>query len=153
VTFSKTRRRIAAGLGLIAISTVLTACDKPQPKVTVQSGSKSKIVAAQPACVMTKQCGTDQARIVHLAATPGTQMLVDVPKELADASWAVAAFTQDQTGKNTPLDIPGTGTPIKGKHALRLGVPQATGMYWLQVSSLAPTKQLTTWIVAVDLRV
>ena len=76
-----------------------------------------------------------------------------MPKDLSDASWAVAAYTQDQAGKNTPLDVPGTGAPIKGKHAVRLAVPQATGGYLLQVSALAPTKQLTTWIIAVDLRV
>jgi hypothetical protein len=152
VTVSKTRRRIAAGLGLVATATVLAACDRPQPKVTVQSGSRSKIVSAQSLCVVAKQCAVDTSKIVHLTAAPGSQILVDVPKDLSDASWAVAAYTQDQSGKNTPLDVPGTGSPIKGKHAVRLAVPQATGGYLLQVSALAPTKQLTTWIIAVDLK-
>jgi hypothetical protein len=138
---------------LIASTTVLVGCDKPQAQVTVQSGSKSKIVSAQPICLLAKQCNPDVAKVVRLTAAPGGQVLVDVPKELSDASWAVAAYTQDQAGKNTPLDIPGTGTPIKGRHTVRLAVPQTTGGYWLQVSALAPTNQLTTWIVRVDISV
>jgi hypothetical protein len=153
VTSSKTTRRIASGIGLLAVTAMLTGCDKPQSKVTVQSGGTSKIVSAQPLCVVAKACAEDVAKVVHLSAAAGSQILIDVPKDLSNASWGVAAFTRDQTGKNTPLDIPGTGTPIKGKHTVRLGVPQATGQYWLQVSALLPTKQLTTWIVAVDLTV
>jgi hypothetical protein len=153
VTSSKTTRRIASGIGLLAVTAMLTGCNKPQPKVTVQSGGTSKIVSAQPLCVLANACSADASKVVHLSAATGSQILIDVPKDLSNASWAVTAFTQDQAGKNSPVGIPGTGVPIKGKHTVRLAVPNGTGQYWVQVNALVPTKQLTTWIVSVDITV
>jgi hypothetical protein len=146
-------RALAAGLGLAATASVLAGCSEPQPSITVLSDNRSKIVQAQPACTVLGSCQPVQSRVPQVPATGGSQILLDVPKELADAGWIVAAFTSD--GKtNTALSTPGAASqPIKGRHTVRLRVPAATeGSYYLQVTSLRPTNQLTTWLVGVQLR-
>lgn len=146
-------RVLAAGVGLAATTAVLTGCSQPQPSITVLSDNRSKIVRAQPACTVLGSCQPVQSRVPQVAAAGGSQILLDVPKELADAGWIVAAFTSD--GKsNTALSTPGAASqPIQGRHTVRLRVPAATtGSYYLQVTSLRPTNQLTTWLLGVQLR-
>ncbi|MEO7260301.1 MAG: DUF2771 family protein [Jatrophihabitantaceae bacterium] len=148
-------RVLAAGLGLAATAatTVLAGCSKPQPSITVLSDNRSEIVRAQPACTVLGSCQPVQSRVPQVRATAGSQIMLDVPKELADAGWIVAAFTSD--GKtNTALTTPGAASqPIQGQHSVRLRVPSATaGSYYLQVTSLRPSNQLTTWLLGVQLR-
>lgn len=144
------RRRlktVAAVAGLMAVPALLTACDKPQPTVTVFNGSTAKAVSAQPACLLLSTCSAKQGRVVSLSAQPGSTILIDVPKKLADAGWIASAFTQDSTGKNTA--VTGAGTSTTTDLTARLQVPQGTGGYFVQVSALKPSNQLTTWIVRV----
>lgn len=146
-------RVLAAGLGLAATAALLTGCTKPQPGITVLSDNRSRVVRAQPACTVLGSCQPVQNRVPQVAATGGSQILLDVPKELADGGWIVAAFTSD--GKtNTALTTPGAASPpIKGRHTVRLQVPPATaGSYYLQVTALRPTSRLTTWLLGVQLR-
>jgi hypothetical protein len=146
----RTRRRlptVAAVTGLLAISALLSACDKPQPTVTVYSGSTAKAVSAQPPCLLLGTCSPNQGRVTGLSVEPGSTVLIDVPKQLADAGWIASAFTQDSTGKNTP--VAGAGTTTTTKLTARLQVPQGSGGYFVQISSLKPSDQLTTWIVRV----
>ncbi|MDQ1722292.1 MAG: hypothetical protein QOI26_2026 [Pseudonocardiales bacterium] len=146
-------RVLAAGLGLTATVSVLAGCAKPQPSITVLSDNRSQIVRAQPACMVLGSCQPVQSRVPQVAATGGSQILVDVPRELADGGWIVAAFTSD--GKtNTALTTPGAASPpIRGRHSVRLQVPAATeGGYYLQITALRPSNQLTTWLLGVQLR-
>lgn len=146
-------RALATGLGLAVTATLLTGCTKPQPGITVLSDNRSRVVRAQPACTVLGSCQPVQGRVPQVAATGGSQILLDVPKELADGGWIVAAFTSD--GKtNAALTTPGAGSsPIKGRHTVRLQVPAATaGSYYLQVTALRPTNRLTTWLLGVQLR-
>jgi hypothetical protein len=98
-------------------------------------------------------CDAVGSKIRTVKAVGGSKIMVDVPKELADAGWIVAAFTSDAAGKNTPVPTPGaSSSPVHGEHSVRLVVPQVTsGGYFLQISSLRPSRQLTTWIVTVQL--
>ena len=144
---------MAAGLGLAATVSVLAGCTKPQPGITVLSDNRARIVKAQPACTVLGSCQPVQSRVLQVPATGGSQILLDVPKELADGGWIVAAFTSD--GKtNTALTTPGAASPpIQGRHSVRLQVPAVTeGSYYLQVTALRPTNQLTTWLLGVQLR-
>ena len=146
-------RVLAAGLPLAATAALLTGCSKPQPGITVLSDNRSKVVRAQPACTVLGSCQPVQSRVPQVPATGGSSILLDVPKELADSGWIVAAFTSD--GKtNTALTTPGAASPpIKGRHTVRLQVPAATeGSYYLQVTALRPTSRLTTWLLGVQLR-
>lgn len=150
-------RAVAAGLGLITLASVLTGCSKPQPTITVLSADRARTVPAQPACVVLGSCQPVQSRVPQVKAFGGSQILLDVPKALADRGWIVAAFTSD--GKtNTALSTPGAASsPIQGRHSVRLQVPPATsGSYYLQVTALAkkgqqPDNQLTTWLLGVQL--
>lgn len=146
-------RTVAAGAGLLAAAALLTGCTKPQPGITLLSGSKSTIVSAQPLCFQLGQCAIKANRVGQITAAANSQILVDVPGSLAGKGWIVAAFTTDSTGKNTAVATPGANSaPIHGEHTVRLQVPQATsGGYYLQVSALQPTRQLTTWLVGVQL--
>lgn len=143
-------RALAAGLGVAAAATLLTGCTRPQPSITVLSDNRARSVPAQPACTVLGKCQPIAGRVTEVRATGGSQILVDVPKALADSGWIVAAFTSD--GKtNTPLD--GAGSPtIHGRHSVRLRVPQvSSGSYYLQVTALRPNNQLTTWLLGVQL--
>lgn len=146
------RRPVAAGLGVLAAAVLLSACDKPQPTITTFTGSKSQAVSAQPACTVLGSCQPESSKVGQVKAAGGSQILIDVPKDLADGGWIVAAFTSDGT-KNTALTTPGASSaPIRGDHTVRLQVPEATtGSYYLQVTALKPSNQLTTWLVGVQL--
>jgi hypothetical protein len=131
---------------------LLAGCSKPQPTITVLSDNRSRTVPAQPACTVLGSCQPVQSRVVQVKAAGGSQILLDVPKKLADGGWIVAAFTSD--GKtNTALTTPGaSSSPIQGRHTVRLQVPPATsGSYYLQVTALRPSNELTTWLLGVQL--
>lgn len=141
-------------IGLVTATVLLTACDKPQPTITVFGNNHATTVPAQPTCTIltSDNCALDAGRQRTVRARSGSQLLLDVPPELADRGYIVAAYTTD--GKtNTPLSTPGASTgPLTGKLAVRLAVPsQARGSYYLQVSALPPSRQLTTWLVLVQL--
>jgi hypothetical protein len=143
-------------MGLVLSAGLLSACSKPQPTISLLSGSTSTIVRAQPFCVLFKSpCAADLGRVAQVRASAGSRILVDVPAEVAHTGWVAAAFTTDAAGQNTP--IPGAGSaPLSGTHSVRLTVPTPagdtrTGSYQLQVSSLKPNNQRTTWLVTVAL--
>jgi hypothetical protein len=145
-------RPVAAGVGLLGSAVLLTGCDKPQPSITVFSDNRSGTVAAQPACTVLGSCQPIADRVAQIQATGGSQILLDVPKQLSDGGWIVAAYTSDGS-KNTALTTPGASSPpIQSRHSVRLQVPSATsGSYYLQVTALKPSNQLTTWLVGVRL--
>jgi len=144
-------RATTGALGLVTVGALVTSCDKPQPTVTMFNGSKARIVSAQPACLLTGKCGGDNRKVVVVAAAAGSRILIDVPRELARAGWIVAAFTTDASGKNTAIEGAGS-TSVRGDHTVRVQVPQASsGGYFLQVSALRPSNQLTTWVARVQL--
>ena len=146
-------RSVAAGLGVLAAATLLTACDKPQPTITVLHGDGSDQVKAQPACAVVGTCSYTQSRVRRISAAAGSQILLDVPKNLADGGWVVAAYTANADGsKNTALAPPASSGPISDKHTVTLQVPAATtGSYFIQVTALKPSNQLTTWLIGVTL--
>jgi hypothetical protein len=153
----KRRKRatgLLTGLSVLSLAALLSACDKPQPTVTVFNGSDSAIVKAQPVCTVQKTdtCDPDPGKVVDVTADAGSTLLVDVPKKLADAGWFVSAFTSD--GKtNTPINTPGVGSAnVLRDHTVRLQVPQqTTGSYYLQVVSMRPSRELTNWLITVHL--
>jgi hypothetical protein len=143
-------RCLAGTLGLIATGVLLTACNKPQPSITVFSGSTAKAVSAQAPCVLDKSCTDDPHKVVDLTVRPGSTLLVDVSRDLANAGWIATAYTQDSSGAATSIPGAGTAKPTQNLSA-RLRVPQADGAYLVRVTSVRPTNQLTTWLVRVTL--
>jgi hypothetical protein len=150
VTVSKTYRRIAAGLGVLSIGTLVAACDKPQPKVTVFNGSGSKIISAQPGCVTQATCSPDVSKIPTVFAHSGSTLLIDVPKEVADKSWLVQALNPDSSGKVTAIEGAGTIAPTKD-HAVRVLVPTQAGVrYILRVTPTIPKPGTRVWMTWVE---
>ncbi|MDQ1736495.1 MAG: hypothetical protein QOH56_2746 [Pseudonocardiales bacterium] len=145
-----TARGLAATLGLIAAGVLLTACSKPQPSITVFSGSTAKAVSAQAPCVLDKSCTDDPHKVVDITVRPGSTLLLDVSRDLANAGWIATAYTQDSSGASTSIPGAGTAKPVQNLSA-RLQVPQADGAYLVRVTSVRPTNQLTTWLVRVTL--
>jgi hypothetical protein len=155
LTIASRTRAVAMAAALLSATSLLTACDKPLPTITVFSGKTAKTVSAQPKCTVapTQQCSVDQAKVSELTARGGGQILIDVPEKLADAGWFAAAFSTDSSGKNTP--ITGAGSqPVTGKHTIALNVPFISGSgggYLLQIDPIKPNQLLTTWLMAIKL--
>jgi hypothetical protein len=143
-------RAAVAVLALLITAALLSACTKPLADLTVFSGTTAKKVTAQPKCVTRSACGLDTGKITELSAKGGSQILVDVPKKLADAGWVVTAFSTDSAGKNSPIAGAGSAQ-VRGDHSIRLNVPLSTGGYYLQVYPVKPSNVLTTWLVSVKI--
>jgi hypothetical protein len=146
----------AAGwaLGLL-VPAVLAGCGTPgQPTITVHSNGRSTTVPAQPACTMLKQggCPPQAGEQRTIKAAGGSQIEVDVPAALAKAGWIATAYTSNGT-TNTPLQSPaGVSTGlITGQRTARLNVPKSDlGSYYLQITALRPSRQLTNWLCLVE---
>ncbi len=133
---------------MLVAASVLTACDKPLPKVTVQSGSKSALVSAQPSCVTQGTCGLDEKQAKRFTAVAGSTILVDVPLEVANKGWLVKALVADSTGKIVALD--GGGSVSTNDHSVRLQVPAKAELdYLLQVVPVVPKSNSRTWVISV----
>jgi hypothetical protein len=145
-------RLAAAALGVAAIATVLTACDKPIPSITVLSGRTTIRVDAAKYCYdgNTKTCRTSSAS-GSIKATSGSSIVVDVPRQVATEHWAVAAFVKDSTGKITTIDAASSAL-VNNTHSVRLQVPAASqGSYQLSVQSFTGTTATGEWDVEVNL--
>jgi hypothetical protein len=148
-----TRLRVAAAvLGAGAIATVLSACDKPTPNITVFTGRTTIQVSPAKYCYdgNANTCRTTSAA-GSITATSGSTIVVDVPREVADNHWAVAAFVKDSTGKITTIDSSSSAVVSK-THSVRLLVPQASsGSYQLSVQSFTGAAATGEWDVEVTL--
>lgn len=108
------RRRLARSLSVAVALVALTACEKPTPNVTVYSGGTSlndraysfcfegQDPAAEPSAEGACRYDTDRQPEV-LTVRPGDEVLVDVDKDLADASWFAALRVEGQPAERTAL--------------------------------------------------
>lgn len=145
-------RLAAAALGVAAIATVLTACDKPTPRVTFLSGSTTVVVRPQTYCFDVQHCRVDTSSPVSsIKARPGTSMLVDVPRQVAAETWSVVAATEGTDQKFTQLQVDGASSgSISNEHSTRVVVPYASGSYYLIVRQESGGKDTATWIAKVS---
>lgn len=147
----RSRRFLAALVGVLAAATVLTACNKPIPQITIQSGSSSVLVGAQTYCFTTdvKTCHfAATAALPTLEAKAGDTILVDVPKNIAESSWQVSSATQQDDGTFENLTTDGSSSPvIHNNHSTRLVVPFAAGSYFLIIR-----EQTSSWVARVTIK-
>lgn len=142
---------VALVAGLVA--GLLTACHKPLPTITVSGDGRSVVVAAAryqfpggPLRQPVKDVG--QAPTIRVRA--GSQLLVDVPRAVADNAWVVAAFTLDAASKSHPLAGAGSATAIRGRHTTHLStLTVGVGSYYLQIAEIRGAAQAGGWIVRV----
>jgi len=134
----------AAAVALLAI-TSLTACDKPLPKVTVLSGSRTVVLGPQTYCFDASHCHFPKTKVSVVHATAGTTLLVDVPREIADHPWQVSSGTlSGNTLKTFVGDNYSTGT-ISDTHSARVDVPFGVGTYTLVIRT-----STDAWVAAVS---
>jgi hypothetical protein len=101
-------RLLAGAVGVAAVVSVLSACDRPLPQISVLSGSTIVRVSPQTYYFDNPQkARVTSGTVSTISASGGRSLLVDVPKEVADQNWSVTAITLDAAGKQTDLD--GTG--------------------------------------------
>src|SRR5206468_12592188 len=90
--------RTLAILGVLVLAALgLAACQKPDPKLTVQTGGFSTTIAPSTYCFATGRCR--QSSTVDLpvvtADQPDSKVLIDVPRAVANTGWSVQALTLD----------------------------------------------------------
>ena len=108
------RRRLARSLSVAGALLALAACEQTTPNVTVYSGGTSlndraysfcfegQDPAAEPAAEGACRYDTDRQPEV-LTVRPGDEVLVDVDKDLADASWFAALRVEGEPAQRTAL--------------------------------------------------
>lgn len=147
----RTNRLAAAVLGGAALVATLTACDKPTPKVTFQSGSTSTQAQPQTYCFDLAHCRISTSNsVADLKASAGSTILVDVPRNVATNSWSVTAATVGSDNKYAQLQVDGTSSStISDHHSTRVAVPFGTGQYVLIVKETRSGKDTATWVARI----
>ncbi len=99
------RSRTIAGLTAGLCALFLTGCEKPTPFVTLVSGTTSVHTGATIFCFdgqtpAAQDCRTDAQRPTVLKVKVGSQVGVDVAKDVADNGWVVVLPGNDQDPAN-----------------------------------------------------
>ena len=144
------RRAITVAVGIAVLTGLLTACERPVPELTVLANRVVTRVNPATYCFDSHSCRTGSASAKTVSATPGSTLLIDVPREVADGQWVVAAYTEDSGGKKTVIDGAGS-TLLHDRHSVRLAVPSSTGAYALSIQSFDGTTPTGLWNVVVEL--
>ena len=132
---------------------LFAACQKPLPTITVSGDGRSVVVGAAryqfPGGPL-RQPVKDVAQAPTIRVRAGSQLLVDVPRAVADNAWVVAAFTLDSASRSHPLAGAGSATAIRGRHTTHLSTATVgVGSYFLQIAEIRGTSQAGGWIVHV----
>jgi hypothetical protein len=146
-----TARRVLGAAATIAAGTVLTACQKPVPDVTVLSGSETTVVHPQSYCFDAKHCRFPKSEVGGVSAQAGSTLLVDVPRAVAYAFWSVTSATQ--LGDGTFQTIKGqaySSGAVHNSHSTRVAVPYGVGTYYLVVTQLS-TSGNGSWVAEVTI--
>jgi hypothetical protein len=106
--------RALAVAGALAGTALLAGCDKPVPKITVQSGSFSTTITASSYCFDPKHCRAQRLELPAVSARPDDTVLIDVPRALAGRGWSATAISL-----NT-LKAIGGATVVEDRHSTRV---------------------------------
>jgi len=143
------RTRAGALLATGLCAATLTACNKPEDKISILSGKTVSVVS--PFTGDAKQlCNAGSTAIKDITAVGGSSVLIDVPKKVANAGWFVSAFIVNSSCQAQA--VAQSATQGTKSHALRVSIPQANeGSFFLQVVPLTGSDSKTTWLVRVNL--
>lgn len=116
----------------LAAGLLLTGCDKPVPKITVQRGGFSTTITPTTYCFDPQHCrASSTVDLPVVNARADDLVLVDVPATLADRGWALSALTLD--GKKS---LGGSGS-IEHRHSYRVAASSnGGGPFIVQVNQL-----------------
>src|SRR4249920_930590 len=91
---------VATLAGAAVATSVLTACDKPLPQITVVGAGRVVTVAPSSYCIDATTCrkpGTTRLPVVTVP--PDDKVLVDVPRAVKSRGWQVRALSLTDGGK------------------------------------------------------
>lgn len=130
----RSRRALLAVLGLAAF--VLTACQKPVPKVTVEGNGTVFTIAPSTYCFDAVHCRKSALDLPALTVGPDQKVMVDVPREVVSKGWEVAALSLQDISK-----VLGSSGPITDSHSFRIAANSGNGApFIVQVSELDGSK-------------
>jgi hypothetical protein len=145
--------RIAAVvLGTAAATAGLTACAKPTPDVTIQTGATSSVIKPQTYCFDLSHCRLSNNPTTAIKAKAGATLLVDVPRQVSTHTWSVTSASQNADGKTlSAIQLDGASVPsIVNSHSARVVVPYGTGQYYLIVTQANGSPNPSSWISRVQ---
>ncbi|MCU1688626.1 MAG: hypothetical protein JWN20_554, partial [Jatrophihabitantaceae bacterium] len=151
------RRALFLLTALLAAATMLVACDKPLPKVTVSGDGNIVNLSASTYCFDDDHCRdgevSDYSDAPVLKIGRGEDILVSVPKVVATGQWLVSAFRVDANGDQQAVE--GLGTPtLHDVHTTRIQTAAAgdQGFFLGIIEFDDNAKDVTgTWVVQVHL--
>jgi hypothetical protein len=138
---------------LLLLTGLLVACDKPLPAVTFFGDGKS--ISVDPASYRfaggpTRTTINDYGEVETLTVAVRSDVLIDVPRSVAENTWLVAAFRLDEQAKSTPIDGAGSLEPLHDEHSTRVSTtPAGVGEYFLQVVELRDGQAVGSWLVKI----
>jgi hypothetical protein len=108
------RRALILLPALAAGASLLVACDKPTPEVTVSGSGNVINLEASRYCFDDDHCRDgevqDYGDAPVLKLDRGEDVLISVPKAVGEEQWLVSAFRVDEEGDQQPVE--GIGTPV-----------------------------------------
>ncbi|MEO8888422.1 MAG: DUF2771 family protein [Jatrophihabitantaceae bacterium] len=119
---SRSRRAAAAVAGAAAISSLLTACQKPTPQVTVLGGGKVVTISPSTYCFDSTHCRAGKLELPSFTLGPDDKVMIDVPSAVADRGWQVEALSLADINK-----VLGGSGPISGSHSFRVASNTGNG--------------------------
>jgi hypothetical protein len=139
---------------LIAGATLLTSCDKPLPRVTVSGDGRVINLDASAYCFDADHCRngkvSDYGDAPTLKITRGADILISVPKDVAEKQWIVTGFTLDASGTQAPIST--IGSPVLHDiHTTRIKTPVDTAdAFFVGIAELNGSGDTTgSWVVLV----
>jgi hypothetical protein len=130
----RSRRALLAVIGLAAL--VLTACQKPVPKITVEGDGTVVTIAPSTYCFDAAHCRRSALDLPAVTVGPDQKVMVDVPREVMSRGWQVAALSLQDISK-----VLGTSGPITASHSYRVAGSSGNGSpFIVQVSELAGSR-------------
>src|SRR5581483_951635 len=125
------RRVLGCGLTALACLLLLSACTKPAPKVTVQTGAFSTTITPSSYCFDAAHCHRYALQLPEVTAKPDATVLIDVPRAVVHNGWRVTALAVP--------DLTKVGSPatVKDSHSFRVAASTNNGNpFIVQVAQL-----------------
>lgn len=133
-----TNRRFPLAVAVLAL-VLVTACEKPAPRITVASSGRVINVEASRYCF--KECRDHNAAAKSIRVRTNTTVTFDVPKRVADKGWIIqlggqSLFQEPRKESHYTLSIPTTADQPVPVTILEAGSPtsgQPTGEWKMQL--------------------
>jgi hypothetical protein len=141
------RRAVVLAASAVLASGLLAGCDKPVPKVTLQSGATSTNISAQTYCFDATHCRINEGGVTTLHAKAGGTVFVDVPRDVADRHWEAISAQISNGAVHQLKGAELSSGDRHGSHTARLVVPYGQGSsYYVVVYTQSGGKQTGAWL-------